>query len=63
MEMDFSPSVIPQRVAYGGDASFTMNAGEKLKIKVQEGFILNETVPIGKQWQIHIHIDAEEKDA
>jgi len=50
------------RVLRGSD-SFTVVAGDQLKVESTGVEHLNETVPSGKQWRVEVTVKIDESDA
>lgn len=54
---------IPERVLYGGETSIVLQAGKNMQIRTKApvDVLMDETVPDGKSWKVHIRITVEEQ--
>jgi hypothetical protein len=48
---------------YVSDLYFDVVAGKKLTVKSHETKELEETVPAGKKWTVHVKVEVNERDA
>lgn len=60
--MEFIVHEIPREVRHEAHRAISLEAGKALKLEIDNVEILNEKVPIGKQWELNIGIDIIEKD-
>jgi len=63
--MELTPKEYRAKIKYAGSASFIMAEKDELKIQDtgQQGHLLSETVPDGKQWSVTIYVNIVETDA
>ena len=64
--MDFTNASIPASKQYLATDIIEMSAGHKFQIRNNETgdivYDLDEVVPAGKKWQIHVHVSVIETD-
>ena len=62
--MELSNSTIaPSRHLQGLEQDIAIAAGEKIRIRVVNEDLLNETCPAGKKWVAVVSVDIKETDA
>lgn len=62
MVLELNTNVHPARTRLYGDAVYALTTEQELKIECPTE-ILNEEVPVGKVWSVHITISIDETDA
>ncbi len=53
---------LPARITLTGQEAVTVQAGERLKIKINGDEVLNKKCPAGKVWEGIIRIEINEKE-
>ena len=63
--INLTTSVTPQKVTVQGAGDFTATAGQRLVVETSPGGVdaVDETVPEGKVWRVHLDVTIVESDA